>query len=123
MNPSPFDADHLPVLDFQCIRDLGEDLSSPVAAREFLATYLELLPSRLAAVMSTVSVQDSNAAMDRVISLKVSSSMAGALRLSALSAELELMVRAGAWQSADAALALLAEAVAAVQAEGNRAGF
>ncbi|VXB78948.1 conserved hypothetical protein [Arthrobacter sp. 9AX] len=123
MSSSPFDADHLPVLDLECIRDLGEDLGNPAAARDFLATYLELLPARLVAVMSTVSVRDSNAAMDRVISLKVSSSMAGALRLSALSAELELMVRAAAWRSADAALALLAEAAAAVQAEGSRAGF
>ncbi|MET1086940.1 MAG: Hpt domain-containing protein [Arthrobacter sp.] len=122
MNPAPSEGDHLPVLDLQYISDWGADLGE-AAARDFLATYLELLPARLAGITSAVLAEDSDAAMERLISLKVTSAMVGALRLSALARDLELMVRAAAWRSARVVLTPLAEETAAVQGEGSEAGY
>lgn len=114
LSPLQQNMDHLPVLDFQCIANLGEEMDNPAAAQAFLATYLELLPERLTCITAAVSVKDKEAALDRVVSLKVTSSMVGARQLAALSTELESLVRTAAWTSAAEALEPLGEAVQAV---------
>lgn len=115
LSPLQQNMDHLPVLDFQCIANLGEEMDNPAAAQAFLATYLELLPERLTYITAAVSVKDKEAALDRAVSLKVTSSMVGARQLAALSTELESLVRTAAWTSAAEALEPLGEAVQAVQ--------
>jgi len=109
----------LPVLDPQRVRHLGEELDSPVGAHSFLGTYLELLPDRLAAVCQAVRGGDEETAMDRALSLKVTSTMVGALQLAALAEAMEALVCRGDWGAAEPLLDVLAPAVAAVLKAGT----
>lgn len=80
---APLSALGLPVLDPRCIHDRGEMESLP-GALDFLSSYLELLPDRLGAIRATVRAADGAAAMDGALSLRVTSTMAGAMQLAAL---------------------------------------
>lgn len=111
-------AAQLPVLDPRCIRDLGEELDSPAGAHAFLGTYLEMLPDRLAKVGKAVSAADEETAMDRTLSLKVSSTMVGALQLAALAETMQVLVCRGDWAAAEPLLEVLAPAVTAVRKAG-----
>ena len=115
LDPSALD---LPVLDPQRVRHLGEELDSPAGAHAFLGAYLELLPDRLASVSNAVSAGDEAAAMDRALSLKVTSTMVGALQLAALAETMEALVCRGDWAAAEPLLDALAPAVAAVLKAG-----
>ncbi|WP_308930068.1 Hpt domain-containing protein [Arthrobacter sp. SLBN-112] len=108
----------LPVLDPRCVRHLGEELDSPAGAHAFLGTYLELLPDRLAKVRNAVRGGDGDTAMDRALSLKVTSTMVGALQLAALAEAMEALVFRGDWAAAEPLLDVLAPAVAAVLKAG-----
>ncbi len=56
--------------------------------------------------------------MDRVLSLKVTSAMVGAVQLSVLTEGLEAMVRQGDWAVAEAAMETLGHAVAGARLAG-----
>jgi HPt (histidine-containing phosphotransfer) domain-containing protein len=118
VNVSP-PASGLPVLDPQCIQQLGEELESLPAALSFLASYLNLLSDRLATICAAVGSADSDAAVDRTLSLKVTSDMVGARQLAALAEALEGLVCSEDWGSAEPLLEVLATAVAAVVAAGR----
>lgn len=109
----------LPVLDPQRVRHLGEELDSPAGAHEFLGAYLEMLPDRLAKVSNAVCAADDETAMDRALSLKVTSTMVGALQLAALAEAMEALVCRGDWVAAEPLLDVLAPAVAAVLKAGT----
>ena len=111
---------HHPVLDPVCIRELGEELDHALALR-FLSAYLDLLPERLATFCAAVLLEDTAAAMDRVLSLKVASTMVGAARLAALAEVLQGLVCTGNWAAAEPLLEVLAADVAAVLAAGRAA--
>lgn len=110
----------LPVLDPACIREMGEELDH-ASALTFLSAYLDFLPERLATLCAAVALEDGAAAMDRVLSLKVSSTMVGACRLSALAEALQGLVCTGNWAAAEPLLAELAASVTAVLAAGRAA--
>ncbi|RAX17041.1 Hpt domain-containing protein [Pseudarthrobacter sp. AG30] len=109
----------LPVLDPRHVRDLGEELDSPAGAHAFLGTYLEMLPDRLASVCHAVRGGDWDTAMDRALSLKVTSTMVGALQLAALAETMEALMCRGDWAAAEPLLEVLAPAVAAVRKAGG----
>ncbi|MDQ0800088.1 Hpt domain-containing protein [Arthrobacter sp. SLBN-112] len=113
-----FPALDLPVLDPRCLGVLGEELESLSGALAFMASYLDLLPDRLASVCAAVRTADEDTAMDRALSLKVTSSMVGALQLAALAGTMEALVCRGDWPGAEPLLDVLAPAVAAVRAAG-----
>lgn len=115
LHPSALD---LPVLDPRCVRDLGEELDSPAGAHAFLGAYLEMLPDRLAKVRNAVWAADDETAMDRALSLKVTSTMVGALQLAALAEAMEALICRGDWAAAEPLLDVLAPAVAAVLKAG-----
>ncbi|MGO4234699.1 Hpt domain-containing protein [Pseudarthrobacter sp. YAF2] len=108
----------LPVLDPRCVRDLGEELDSPAGAHAFLGAYLEMLPDRLAKVSNAVRGGDGDTATDRALSLKVTSTMVGALQLAALAEAMEALICRGDWAAAEPLLDVLAPAVAAVLKAG-----
>ncbi|WP_285245865.1 Hpt domain-containing protein [Pseudarthrobacter sp. fls2-241-R2A-127] len=108
----------LPVLNPQRIRDLGEELDSSAGAHAFLGNYLEMLPDRLSMVAKAVCAGDVETAMDRALSLKVTSTMVGALQLAALAETMEALICRGDWAAAEPLLDLLAPAVAAVRTAG-----
>lgn len=108
----------LPVLDPKSLADLGEELDSMPMAVAFLGDYLELLPERLASVSAAIRSADRAAALDRAISLKITSTMVGAMQLAALAEAMEPLVCAGDWTALDRLLQVLAPAATAVQKAG-----
>jgi HPt (histidine-containing phosphotransfer) domain-containing protein len=81
------------LLHFERIRDLSDQLDSPAETLRFLETYLQMLPGRLERILRGIYDGDDNAAHDAVLSLKVASSMTGALSAEACCLELEPLVR------------------------------
>ena len=106
------------VLDPQHVQDLGEQLDSPAGAHAFLGSYLEMLPEWLSTVAKAVCAGDGETAMDRALSLKVTSTMVGALQLAALDETMEALICRGDWAAAEPLLDVLAPAVAAVRTAG-----
>ena len=72
-----------PALDAQHLEKLAEESSWEVA-ESFVAEYTALLPRRVDRIVRTVTVRDRDIAMDASLSLKTTSWLAGALRLSQL---------------------------------------
>ncbi|MDP9694394.1 UNVERIFIED_ORG: hypothetical protein J2X79_001949 [Arthrobacter globiformis] len=71
---------HRPALDPATFAILAEHVGNP-AAESFLATYLDMLPGRLERIVQALETRDAEEAMDAVMSLKVTSAMAGARHL------------------------------------------
>jgi HPt (histidine-containing phosphotransfer) domain-containing protein len=84
-----------PVLDPAWLRQLADELKGREAAIRFALDYLDLLPGRGARILQALSDRDPAAALDAVLSLKVTSSMAGAVALEQLCRALELSLRNG----------------------------
>jgi histidine phosphotransfer protein HptB len=67
-----------PVLEPARFHQLAEELESRTAAADFVGAYLQLLPARVDRILTALSQGNSAAAMEATLSLKVTSSMAGA---------------------------------------------
>ncbi|WP_077490939.1 hypothetical protein [Sinomonas mesophila] len=115
----------IPVLDRACLDDLASDLASPADARDFAASFVKLLPGRIHSIAAALDGGRTEAAHVSLVSLAVSASMVGALRLEREARLLDGEVLAGraalAAESvrrlvddADAACAALVEAVGVV---------
>jgi hypothetical protein len=81
------------LLQFDRIRDLADQLDSRAETLEFLETYLRMLPGRLKRILDGIRDGDEEASHDAVLSLKVASSMSGAVSAEAACVELEPLVR------------------------------
>lgn len=88
-------------LDSAPIRKLAEDLSAEAALR-FVDDYLGMLPGRWKRILRAVDQEDAKVALDALLSLRVTSSMSGALDTAASCRELESLVRAGHFPQARA---------------------
>ncbi|MDQ1623508.1 MAG: histidine phosphotransfer protein HptB [Actinomycetota bacterium] len=86
------------LLDPSVLDVLGAEIECPSATADFLRTYLELLPNRLKRIASAVEDQDLERALEAVLSLKVTSTMVGALRMEQQCRDLELELRGGLWE-------------------------
>jgi signal peptidase len=71
----------LPAFDRRPLKRLAREMKSKEAAEKFAAAYAKLLPQRVDKISHALSTGDSDLAMDAVLSLKISSSMVGALRM------------------------------------------
>lgn len=67
------------VLELQRICTLAEELDSPAVAIRFLSDFLDMLPGRISRILRSLQDQDRDESLDAVLSLKITSSMAGAL--------------------------------------------
>ena len=85
----------LPLLDLTVLRQLEEELGDSGVARSFVRDYIGIWESRIQYLIRSVADDDSEAAMDAVLSLKSSSTMVGGVRLAQLAGELEEAVRDG----------------------------
>ncbi|MET3721040.1 MULTISPECIES: Hpt domain-containing protein [unclassified Arthrobacter] len=81
------------LLHFDRIRELADQLDSPTETLKFLEIYLQMLPGRLERILRGIREGDADASHDAVLSLKVASSMTGALSAEACCLELETLVR------------------------------
>src|SRR3546814_57725 len=95
---------------------LADDLD-PDYAVFYAGQWREMLPSRLERVSTAVDARDFDAAMDSVLSLKVSSASVGASDLSDAAAFIEAAVREGSWETADSLVAMLPQVAERSQQE------
>ena len=94
--PPPEDAGHLPLVDSSALAALLASLDHDERAVDgFVATFITHWPERLRRAEQSVSAQDQAAIYDCALSIKVSGQMVGAVRLSTLGSDLELLVRSG----------------------------
>ena len=104
------DGRFLPVLDSDPFRILAEEAGACVAEK-FLEDYLDLLPARTAAIVDGLTAEDREKTLDALISLGVSSAMAGASRVEDHARRLQRQVLSGHWPDATSAKALLSQAI------------
>lgn len=88
------------VIELQSIRDLADETDSPGIALQFLFEYLNLLPRRLQRILHGLRGSDSEASMDALRSLKITSAMAGTHAIEVRCHALEALVRAGNFSAA-----------------------
>lgn len=81
-----------PLLDHLVLKELTEDVG-PKAATAFAREFSAMWPRRRDALASALVHADPEAAMDAILSLRVSSAMVGARRLEELAAHLETSLR------------------------------
>ncbi|GAB4099307.1 Hpt domain-containing protein [Sinomonas halotolerans] len=82
-----------PLVDPTVLSELAEDVG-PRAASSFAQEYAVMWPRRRSALAQAVANDDGEAAMDVILSVRVSSAMVGARRLEDLAAGLESRLRA-----------------------------
>lgn len=85
----------LPLVDSAVLADLEEQLDGTELALRFARDYAAMWSQRCAKLAAAVKVQDMDAALDAVISLKITSAMVGGLRLARLAELLESVIRQG----------------------------
>lgn len=97
----------LPLVDVAVLQDLEEQLGRPDLVWIFANDYARMWEERQRSLVDSVRREDGAAALDAVISLKVSSAMVGGLRLARLAEALEFTLRRGDLPEVASILAML----------------
>lgn len=92
--------ERLALFDPEVILTLAGNLGSSGLAFGFLGDYLELLPSRKHRIINALRDEDPEAAMDAILSLKITSAMVGAHDAEDRCRVLQVLVTSGHLQSA-----------------------
>lgn len=106
-------------LETATFRALAEDIGEPGCALDFLGDYLRMLPVRMARSTSHLRNQDSKAAMDAVLSLKVSSAMTGVQEAVARCKGIEALLRHNQLEAAGVAAGSLNRLVEGLVADSQ----
>lgn len=109
----------LPLLDSGPLVLLA-DQAGEKAARGFLSDYLHMLPARTARIADVLAKRDFNGGMDAVLSLKVTSSMTGAVRLEHYCGQLEQLLTLGHLPEAESVRTELSGVASLLLREGHR---
>lgn len=109
-------ADPGAVLEIGRICGLAEELQSPGCALGFLADFLDMLPGRVDRILRGLDERDTDRTIDAVLSLKITSSMVGALDTETRCRAIETLVREGRIEAARRAGRRLHGAVEALHA-------
>ncbi|MFE4542300.1 hypothetical protein [Arthrobacter sp. NPDC056727] len=109
----------VPVYDALQLMELADE-AGEAAAKRFLNEYSQLLPHRQARILQELANGDAEAATDAIISLRITSTMAGAARLSSYCRHLQDQVELGNTYTEEVA-ADLRELVSAFVREVNGA--
>jgi hypothetical protein len=115
------DGSCLPVLDAHPLQVLTEQAGRSVAER-FFNDYLDLLPARSASIIAGLAAEDRERTLDAVVSLRVTSAMAGALEMEESSRTLERQLQVGHWSNAKAVQAELSRNILRIISEVRRQG-
>ena len=97
----------LPLLDAAVLHAMEEHLGRPDIAWTFANDYAGMWVERQRCLVDSVEREDRMAALDAVISLKVSSAMVGGLRLARLAEALEATLRKGDLRDGASVLAMI----------------
>ena len=92
---SPDAEELLPLVDAGVLEDLEEELNGSELAVRFARDYAAMWDKRYSRLAAAVERQDGAAALDAIISLKITSAMVGGLRLARLAETLEKVIRQG----------------------------
>jgi hypothetical protein len=93
--PSQEAARLLPLVDAAVLEELEDELAGSGLAQRFARDYAAMWDQRYSKLAAAVDNQDSDSALDAVISLKITSAMVGGLRLAKLAELLEAVIRLG----------------------------
>jgi HPt (histidine-containing phosphotransfer) domain-containing protein len=85
----------LPLVDAAVLEELEDELAGSGLAQRFARDYAAMRDQRYSRLAAAVDNQDSDSALDAVISLKITSAMVGGLRLAKLAELLEAVIRLG----------------------------
>ncbi|PNI10315.1 Hpt domain-containing protein [Arthrobacter sp. AFG7.2] len=85
----------LPLIDAGVLEELEDELAGSGLAQRFAHDYAAMWDQRYARLAAAVDTQDTDSALDAVISLKITSAMVGGLRLAKLAELLETVIRLG----------------------------
>ena len=99
----------LPLIDAAVLAELEDELAGSGLAQRFARDYAAMWDLRLARLGTAVDTQDEAAALDAVISLKISSAMVGGVRLARLAEVLEGLIRKGDFVQGQAMMAGVAQ--------------
>jgi hypothetical protein len=97
----------LPLLDAAVLYDIEEELGRHDLAWNFANDYAGMWIERQRCLVESVEREDLPAALEAVISLKVSSAMVGGLRLARLAEALEATLRTGDLRDGASVLAMI----------------
>jgi hypothetical protein len=92
---SPEAEELIPLVDASILEDLEEELNGSELAVRFARDYAAMWDLRYTRLAAAVQSQDRAAALDAIISLKITSTMIGGLRLARLAETLETVIRQG----------------------------
>lgn len=90
-----------PDFEMSCLLGLFDETENDEAILQFATTFLSLLPARVSRILKALQTRDTATAMDGVLSLKVTSSMVGALRMEQLCRCLEGALASGDFTAAE----------------------
>lgn len=93
----------------EILAELETELDGPELARGFARDYAALWDQRFSRLAAAVQAEDHPAALDAVISLRITSAMVGGIRLSVLAQALEDAIRRDDFVQGQALLAGVAE--------------
>jgi HPt (histidine-containing phosphotransfer) domain-containing protein len=102
------DGRELPLVDLAVLEDLEEQVGGPDVARSFAQDFVNMVDRRQDQLVAALERQDRAAALDAVISLKIASAMVGGTRLRRLAEKLEVFIRRGGLDAAQALLGTVA---------------
>lgn len=103
----PSGGEELPLLDAGVLQNLEDDFGQRQMAWKFASDYAAMWRLRQRCLLDSIEREDRAAALDAVISLKVSSAMVGGLRLERLAQRLETIIRKGDLRDGAALLTLI----------------
>ncbi|GAA1259527.1 Hpt domain-containing protein [Arthrobacter pascens] len=116
------DDQDLPPLDSGVLRSLADE-AGPTAAQAFIEEYLQLLPIRAASILRGLASEDPKSAVEPLVSLKVTSAMAGGLRLEEYCQKLEHALKRGHRPDPVAVKAVLFANIRLLVREATRQGY
>ena len=116
------DEQDLPVLDSRVLRSLADEANAGVA-QAFIDDYLQLLPVRAATILRGLASEDQADAIEGLVSLRVTSAMAGALRLEGYCRKLEHALKLGHRPDPAAVKAVLFANIRLLVREARRQGY
>jgi HPt (histidine-containing phosphotransfer) domain-containing protein len=121
MAEDPDAGQDLPVLDDGALQNLKDEAGEAVA-QQYMEEYLVMLPVRAAKIFKGLTRGDAETTLEAIISLRVSSGMAGAQRLEAYCGTLESALKQGHSPDMTAVKAVLFANIRQVVREASRRG-
>ena len=99
----------MPLVDAGVLEDLEEELNGSELAIRFARDYADMWDQRYSRLALAVDNQDRAAALDAIISLRITSAMVGGVRLARLAEVLESLIRQDDFRQGQALMESVAE--------------